>query len=130
AEVASCSTFALGQASSSSSSSSFRRLAATAARGMPLGRPFLCTSATTRKSLSRLPANWPNECRGLSSGSVGAEMTTDATYRYRSFTWRTSSGARHDYEYVLAQQSAGGANARDALSALEETLPRPPSGCS
>eukprot|EP00434_Breviolum_minutum_P026040 symbB.v1.2.023018.t1/scaffold2016.1/size116345/3 len=48
--------------------------------------------------------------------------------RYKSFTWRTSSGDRHPYEYIVAQQPAGGATARDALTAVEESLPSPASG--
>mmetsp|Transcript_52666 Transcript_52666/g.125835 ORF Transcript_52666/g.125835 Transcript_52666/m.125835 type:complete len:468 (-) Transcript_52666:2-1405(-) len=63
-------------------------------------------------------------------GSSSADVpTTDATFRYRTFEWLTSCGERHEYEYVIAQQPAGGQTARkDALSALEEGLPRPPSG--
>lgn len=57
-----------------------------------------------------------------------SEVTTDATFRYKSFTWRTSSGDRHPYEYIVAQQPAGGATARDALTAVEESLPSPASG--
>ncbi|CAK9074033.1 unnamed protein product [Durusdinium trenchii] len=60
--------------------------------------------------------------------SAASEVTTDATFRYRSFLWRTSAGDRHPYEYIVAQQPAGGATARDALTALEEHLPRPASG--
>jgi len=67
---------------------------------------------------------------GLGQGTAAADVpTTDATFRYRNFTWQTSCGAKHEYEYVVAQQPAGGQTARlDALSALEESLPRPPSG--
>eukprot|EP00933_Yihiella_yeosuensis_P026534 TRINITY_DN20608_c0_g1_i1.p1 TRINITY_DN20608_c0_g1~~TRINITY_DN20608_c0_g1_i1.p1 ORF type:complete len:476 (+),score=90.27 TRINITY_DN20608_c0_g1_i1:953-2380(+) len=65
---------------------------------------------------------------GVLSGAATGEMTTDATFRYRSFEWRTSCGERHHYEYIVAQQPAGGGTARDALSALEENLPQPASG--
>eukprot|EP00971_Amphidinium_carterae_P185681 3686817-Amphidinium_carterae.1 len=72
-------------------------------------------------------------CRGLSTEkgpgiTFGGESTaaadvptTDATFRYRNFIWQTSCGKTHEYEYVVAQQPAGGQTARlDALSALEE----------
>jgi len=54
--------------------------------------------------------------------------TTDATFRYRTFDWEASCGERHEYEYVVAQQPAGGSTARSALLAVEEGLPAPPSG--
>lgn len=56
--------------------------------------------------------------------------TTDATFRYRSLDWGTSCGTTCSYEYVVAQQPSGGGTARDALSATEAPLPRPPSGWS
>ncbi|CAL1171754.1 unnamed protein product [Cladocopium goreaui] len=59
---------------------------------------------------------------------AASEVTTDATFRYKSFTWRTSAGNRHPYEYIIAQQPAGGGTARDALTAVEENLPSPASG--
>lgn len=80
--------------------------------------------------------------RGLRRPALGARRaaatpsatfdapTTDATFRYRSFQWRTSSGEDHEYEYVIAQQPAGGDSARSAPTAVDEYLPRPLSGCS
>eukprot|EP00927_Polykrikos_kofoidii_P051148 TRINITY_DN44947_c0_g1_i1.p1 TRINITY_DN44947_c0_g1~~TRINITY_DN44947_c0_g1_i1.p1 ORF type:complete len:524 (-),score=58.89 TRINITY_DN44947_c0_g1_i1:409-1929(-) len=70
---------------------------------------------------------------GVSSASAAPSyaVTTDATFRYRSFEWETSCGETWQYEYIVAQQPAGGATARqDARSALETQLPRPPSGWS
>lgn len=60
---------------------------------------------------------------GISGADV---LTTDATFRYRTLDWQASDGKTHDYEYVIAQQPAGGATQRtDALTALEEELPPP-----
>jgi len=54
--------------------------------------------------------------------------TTDATFRYNHYDWRMSNGDIIDYEFVTAQQPAGGATARNARAAVEEDLPRPVSG--
>jgi len=71
------------------------------------------------------------QCDVAAAPSVQDAPTTDATFRYRSFEWETSCGERHVYEYVVAQQPAGGQTAkRDALSALESDLPQSPSGWS
>lgn len=69
-------------------------------------------------------------CTRLLITSASNMPTTDATFRYRTFSWETSNAERHEYEYVVAQQPAGGGTARDALAAVEERLPRPPSGWS
>eukprot|EP00439_Symbiodinium_sp_Y106_P079438 s424_g18.t1 len=75
---------------------------------------------------------WPYmvQMRGALSSSADSEVTTDATFRYSSFSWRTSAGERYPYEYIVAQQPAGGGTARNALVALEESLPGPASGWS
>eukprot|EP00931_Biecheleriopsis_adriatica_P038430 TRINITY_DN22017_c0_g1_i3.p1 TRINITY_DN22017_c0_g1~~TRINITY_DN22017_c0_g1_i3.p1 ORF type:complete len:436 (+),score=75.38 TRINITY_DN22017_c0_g1_i3:27-1310(+) len=95
-------------------------------------RTFMsCGFAAASGCTHRVPLrSWTAQCRGVlgSSAAASGEMTTDATFRYQSFQWRTSSGDRQTYEYVVAQQPAGGGTARDALAALEEHLPRPPSG--
>lgn len=67
---------------------------------------------------------------GASAPSMTNMPTTDATFRYRTFDWESSCGEKHDYEYIVAQQPAGGSTARNALLAVEEGLPRPPSGWS
>lgn len=93
-----------------------------ASRGLPrcwasrVGPP-LGSSSSSRRAFSAVP-------------SMTDMPTTDATFRYRTFEWETSCGERHDYEYIVAQQPAGGSTARNALLAVEEGLPRPPSGWS
>eukprot|EP00747_Dinoflagellata_sp_TGD_P083764 gnl/TRDRNA2_/TRDRNA2_162248_c0_seq1.p1 gnl/TRDRNA2_/TRDRNA2_162248_c0~~gnl/TRDRNA2_/TRDRNA2_162248_c0_seq1.p1 ORF type:complete len:408 (-),score=55.11 gnl/TRDRNA2_/TRDRNA2_162248_c0_seq1:35-1258(-) len=71
-------------------------------------------------------------CRWASSdASAGSDVTTDATFRYRSFDWELSCGETRRYEYVVAQQQPGGETAQkttDALAALEKPLPRPTTG--
>lgn len=73
-------------------------------------------------------------CRAARGASFAATdaMTTDATFRYRTFDWQTSNGKVLEYRYIVAQQpDIGGETAkRDALSALEAALPPPVSGWS
>jgi len=98
-----------------------------------LSEPALKNLRVPSQAGARPPPFWVSTQWRLRqfSTSVADVPTTDATFRYRSFEWETSCGDRWQYEYVVAQQPAGGATARtDALSALEEKLPRPVSGWS
>mmetsp|Transcript_165618 Transcript_165618/g.531608 ORF Transcript_165618/g.531608 Transcript_165618/m.531608 type:complete len:460 (+) Transcript_165618:128-1507(+) len=129
--------------------------AAVALQAMPR-RAWLVTQASIRRapcslqiaasSNSRLSTLSRGSCRGVhrharahlcglsvSRRAFATETdapTTDATFRYRRLNWVTSCGESYDYEYLVAQQPAGGATARNARSAIEEELPRPVSGWS
>mmetsp|Transcript_20709 Transcript_20709/g.45467 ORF Transcript_20709/g.45467 Transcript_20709/m.45467 type:complete len:445 (+) Transcript_20709:138-1472(+) len=85
-------------------------------------------SPPSARSSTRLPSIGQ---RWASPLAAAGAMTTDSTFRYKSFDWEVSNGQVQSIDYILAQQPAGGETAqRDALSALEEKLPRPTSGCS
>eukprot|EP00929_Paragymnodinium_shiwhaense_P000935 TRINITY_DN101131_c0_g1_i1.p1 TRINITY_DN101131_c0_g1~~TRINITY_DN101131_c0_g1_i1.p1 ORF type:complete len:452 (+),score=84.31 TRINITY_DN101131_c0_g1_i1:77-1432(+) len=104
--------------------------------------PLPLAAATASKSAARGLATATDASPAADHGDSQAEaaasmagtdaMTTDATFRYRSFDWQTSSGESREYEYIVAQQPAGGETAKtlDARLALETELPRPLSGCS